>query len=98
MALVDDDAIIGIDRENLLVVRRVKQALHHALDGGQVDARVLVGSGILDFLDVIDLGKALEVLQFDAAKCFARLIAQLGAIHQEEDPSKALCADETVEQ
>ena len=97
MALVDDDAVVGVHREGCFLVRRIEEPLHHALHGGNVDTGVVVRAGLPDLFHVVDLGEALEVLQLHIAEGVAGLRAQLGAIHEKQDAAETFGANEAVE-
>ncbi len=52
MLLVDDDAVIGVDRRRAI---GLEDAPDHRLDGGDLDARLGLGGHVAQLGDVVDL-------------------------------------------
>ncbi len=98
MAFVHDDAIVGVHWKGRSAFCGEEKALHHALDGGDVDPSFGLGAQVADLFDLVDFGKALEPFEFHVAEGIASLRAEFGAIHEEEHAAKPLGADDPVEQ
>lgn len=96
MALVHDDAIILVHGGRRGILRRIEHALDHALDGGDVNGGVGVGFLFVDFHDAEGFGKGVEVLHPGVLEGVGCLVAQRGAIHQEEDAAEPLGFKESI--
>ena len=72
--------------------------MHHRLHGGDVHPGVGFGLALAQFLDAIDVGKALQALHAGFLEGIGRLDAQFGAIHQKQHPPKAAGFEQAVDQ
>jgi hypothetical protein len=98
MTFIDDDAVVLIDGGRWRVLRRIKHAGHHALDGGDVNGGVGIGFLLVDFLDAENVRKGLQTLHAGVLERISRLLAERGAIREEENAAKALRFQQPVDE
>ncbi|MCY1460797.1 hypothetical protein D9M71_783840 [compost metagenome] len=80
MCFVDDDAIKLANRWRGI---RAENAADHCLDGRDLDASLRFGRHVAQFLDVVDLGEGLVLLQRHIVERIYGLLAQGAAVDQE---------------
>ena len=90
MALVNDDAIIPVHRHRLGIIRRIENAFDHALHRRDVQAGVGFGPQVAQFLDVIDVGKCLQVFQPDVLQFIDCLLAEGVTVDEEQNAAETL--------
>ncbi len=100
VALVDDDAVVfvhrGDGRQSLRVVVGTEDAAHHRLDGGDLQARVIVRLEVADRLHIEDLGERPELLQHQRLEGAERLGGERVAVHHEENATESAGLEEAV--
>ena len=98
MGLVDDDAVVAIDRDRRGRVARVEQVPHHPLYCRYVKAGIRLRRQVAYALHVVNLVEALEVLELHVLKRTLGLLGQRRPIDQEENAPKPTGLDQAVDQ
>ena len=98
MTLVNDDAVVLIHGGRWIAFRRIEHALNHALDGGDVDGGLGIGFLLVDFLDAEDVGEGVEILHPCVLKGIGGLLAEGGAVHEEQDAAETLGLQESIDE
>ena len=75
-----------------------QDALDHALDGRDVQPGVRVGHEVAELLDVVDLGERLEVLELDVLEVVGGLLAERGAVDEEQDAAEPFRLEQPVDE
>jgi hypothetical protein len=96
VALVDDDQVVGVDRQDVLVA--VEHPPHQALDGGDLQSGVGLGLEVAELLDVVAVGEGLVGLELDVLEGFAGVLAEGATVDDEQRPAEAVGLDQPVEQ
>ncbi len=76
MGLIDDDAVVGVDRRHVGAVLRVEDPLDHALHGRDVEPGVGLDHGLAEFLHVVHVGEGQGALDGHLAEAVLRLVAE----------------------
>ncbi len=98
VALVHDDAVVLIDRRGRGVLGGIEHPLHHALHGGDVHRGVGVRRCVLQLLDAEDVGEGLQVLHPRVLERVGRLLAERGAIDQEQHAPEPLRLQQAIDE
>ncbi len=87
--LVDDDEVVAVDRDLAAIATITEDSPHHALDGGHMDLGGAVRRDVAKFLDIVNLGEHLVLLQAHVLEGVLRLFAERGAVDEEKDAVEA---------
>jgi hypothetical protein len=98
MRLVDDDEVVAVNRDLAAIATITEDSPHHALDGGHMDLGGGVGRDVAKFLDVVDLGEHLVLLQAHVLEGVLCLFAERGAVDEEKDAVEAFGLQQPVDQ
>ena len=98
MALIHDDAVILIDGGWWIIFRRIEHALDHSLDGGDVDGGLGIRLLLVDFLDAENIGEGVEVFHPRVLERVGGLLAEGGAVHEEQDAPETLGLEEPIDE
>ena len=95
MGFVDDDAVELVDGRRVVAH---EDAFDHGLHGGHLDAGFRFGGHVAQLGHVVDLAEGVVLLQWCFVEGVDGLLAQCGAVHQEQDAVEAFGFQETVHQ
>ena len=98
VALVHDDAVVLVHGGRRIALGRIEHSLDHALDGGDVDSGFGIGLLLVDFLDAEDIGEGVEILHPRVLEGIGGLLAEGGAVHEEEDAAETFGLEEPVDE
>lgn len=98
VAFVHHDAVVCIHGRRGIVIARGQHALDHALHCGDMHGGVGIGLRHVQLLDAEDVGEGLEVFHARIFEGVGGLLAQGGAVHQEEHAAEALGLQQPVDQ
>ena len=98
VAFVNHHAVVGVHCGRGHALCGEQHAAHHALHGGDVHRRVVVGRLRLQLLDAKDFCKGLQALHARVFEGVGSLLAQGRAVHQKQNASKALGLEQAVDQ
>jgi hypothetical protein len=96
VALVDDDAVVLVDRRPRRVVVGSEHALDHGLDGGDVQAGVGSDLEVGHLLDAEDVGEGLELLEAQLLEGVGGLAREGVAVDEEEHATEAASLEQAV--
>ena len=82
----------------VVVLAGIEHALHHALHGGDVHGGVGVGLLLVQLLDAEDVGEGLQALHARVLERVGRLLAERGAVDQEQHAAEALRLEQAVDE
>lgn len=98
VTLIDDDAVIAVDRRNLVDRLGEEDPPDHPLHRGDVKARSGFGVEVAQPLHLEDLVKRAQPFELGLTKRLQRLLAEHGAVDEKEHAPKAPRLDEPVDQ
>jgi len=95
---VDSDAVVLVDRRRRGSFAGIQHALHHALHRGDLHGGIAVRRLFLQLLDAEDVGEGLQAFHPRVLERVGGLLAERGAVDQEQHTPKALRLQQPVDQ